>query len=411
MESVLQCDTFSSFDGLNFQQNDACFSSILEDFQDRTQLDFGFNFPGETLEFTETSSVAPSSQRRTPSVGEKRKIDSMENFWDSEYFLSSNDCNFVGTYTSQDDYSYPTTTASENFDFNVKVKTLDSGFSLEQSSDLCTANHVHKKQKVEAASTSPIPNISSPPFSQRPNSSPSSPQKSTKRRSREVVRRSTPIPILCPDASIPTSSSTSISSDPTLIPNVFEFKKTITELDDTTRTVYRDTLLQLARNAESGVFEPSSHNNGMNFESLLMRMMFSFSVPSISPSFFSTAATASANTNIDRSHLIANHQNFYNNLQFVPIISSRPNSVQSFRHDGKMEPSAIPHPSHQRSDPFFQKNSAPYSSVPNFTLVKPFPIPISATSSLPTSSVNTYRGANDNVKQPVISRHLPIRVL
>ena len=81
MESVLQCDTFGSFDSLNFQQNDACFSSILEDFQDRTQLDFGFNFPGETLEFTETTSVGSSSQRRTPNVGEKRKIDSLENFW------------------------------------------------------------------------------------------------------------------------------------------------------------------------------------------------------------------------------------------------------------------------------------------------------------------------------------------
>lgn len=399
MESVLQCDTFGSFD--SFQQNDACFSSILEDFQDRTQLDFGFNFPGETLEFTETTSVGSSNQRRIPAVGEKRKIDSLENFWDSEYFLPSNDCNFVGTYSSQADYSYPTSSATENFDFNAKVKTLDNGISLDKSAELCTANHVHKKQKVEATSVS-IPNISSPPFSQRPNSSPSSPQKSTKRRTREVVRRSTPIPILCPDASIPTtsssSSSNSLSSDPTLIPNVFEFKKTISELDDTTRTVYRDTLLQLARNAESGVFEPSSHNNGMNFESLLMRMMFSFSVPSISPSFFSTAATA---PNIDRSHLLsANHQNFYNNLQFVPIISSRPNSV--LRHDGKLEATALPHP---RADPFYQKNGS--YPVPNFTLVKPFPIPISTT---PIPS-NTYRGANDNAKQTVISRHLPIRVL
>ena len=405
MESVLQCDTFGSFDSLNFQQNDACFSSILEDFQDRTQLDFGFNFPGETLEFTETTSVGSSSQRRTPNVGEKRKIDSLENFWDSEYFLPSNDCNFVGTYSSQDDYSYPSNSAAENFDFNVKVKTLDSGFTSEKSTELCTANHVHKKQKIEATSVSPIPNISSPPFSQRPNSSPSSPQKSTKRRTREVVRRSTPIPILCPDASIPApSSSNSLSSDPTLIPNVFEFKKTISELDDTTRSVYRDTLLQLARNAESGVFEPSSHNNGMNFESLLMRMMFSFSVPSIPPSFFSTAATA-PNASIDRSHLLsANHQNFYNNLQFVPIISSRPNSV--LRHDGKIEAAPLPH-HHPRADPFFQKNGS--YSVPNFTLVKPFPVPISSSVPIPTS--NTYRGANDNAKQTVISRHLPIRVL
>jgi hypothetical protein len=395
MESVLQCDTFSSFDSLSLQ-NDA-FSSILEDFQDRTQLDFGFSFPSESLEFTETSVASITSQRRPPGVGEKRKIDSMENFWDSDYFLPSNDCNFVNTYSSQDDYSYPS--ATENFDFNNKVKTLDSCFGLEETPELCTVNHVHKKQKIEAPSSSPIPNISSPPFSQRPNSSPTSPQKLTKRRSREVARRSSPIPILCPDASLPTSPSNSLSSDPTLIPNVFEFKKTISELDDTTRTVYRDTLLQLARNAESGVFEPSNHNNGMNFESLLMRMMFSFSVPSISPSFFSTSSATS--NNVDRSHLLAN-QSFYNNLQFVPIISSRPpsNAVQTF--PTKIETSALPH----RADPFFQKGS--YSAVPNFALVKPFSIPI------PTSaSANTYsRGAtNDSAKQPVISRHLPIRVL
>lgn len=386
MESVLQCDSFGSFEGLSFQQNDA-FSSILDDFQDRTQLDLGFSFPNESLECTEAP--AATSTRRPPGVGEKRKIDSMENFWDSDYFLPS-DCNFVNTYTSQDDYSYPTT--SDSFDFNIKVKSLDS-FGLEKSDELCTVDHVHKKQKVEASSTSPLPNISSPPFSQRPNSSPTSPQKLTKRRSsREVIRRSTPIPILCPDASLPSSPSTSLSSDPTLLPNVFEFKKTISELDDTTRTVYRDTLLQLARNAESGVFEPSTHNNGMNFESLLMRMMFSFSVPSISPSFFSTAAS-----NVDRSHLLAN-QSFYNNLQFVPIISSRPNAVSPF--PSKLETS--------RADPFFQKGA--YSAVPNFALVKPFPIPISTSSSLPSPSANTFRGAND-AKQSAISRHLPIRVL
>jgi len=339
MESVLQCDTFSSFDNLNFQQNDACFSSILEDLQDRSQLDFSFTFPSETLEYPDTSSTSscppPSatSQRRAPKVGEKRKTESLD-FWDSDYFLSSNDCNFVSTYPAPDDYSY-TTTASENFDnFNVKIKTLESSFSLEQvPQELCTADHVHKKQKVEAVSVSPIPNVSSPPFTQRPNSSPTSPQKTTKRRLREVTRRSTPIPILCPDSSLP--------AEPTLIPNVYEFKKTISELDETTRTVYRDTLLQLARNAQSGIFEPSTHNNGMNFETLLMRMMFSFSVPSISPSFFSTA-----NSTIDRSHLIApNHPNFYNNLQFVPIISPRSSTpVQPFRHDGKvLSDQTLPH--------------------------------------------------------------------
>jgi len=328
MESVLQCDTFGSFDNLTYQQNDACFSSILEDFQDRSQLDFGFTFPGETIEYTETSSTSscppPSATvpRRTPKVGEKRKTESLD-FWDSDYFLSSNDCNFVGTYSAPD-YSYSTAT-TENFEnYNVKIKTLDSSFSLEQPQELCTADHVHKKQKVEAVSVS-IPNVPSPPFTQRPNSSPTSPQKTTKRRLREVTRRSTPIPIICPDPSLP--------PDPTLIPNVYEFKKTISELDETTRTVYRDTLLQLARNAQSGIFEPSSHNNGMNFETLLMRMMFSFSVPSISPSFFSTA-----NSTIDRSHLLAaNHPNFYNNLQFVPIISPRSSTpVQPFRHDGKV---------------------------------------------------------------------------
>lgn len=373
MESVLQCDSFGSFD---YQQNETCFSSILDDFQDRTQLDYGFNFPSETLEFTETSGTSCAPKKTA--VGEKRKLDNMDSFWDSEYFLSSNDCNFVGTYANQDFSSLDT--AADSFE----IKALDNcSFSLDDvSTDLCTADHVYKKQKIDDNNAIPvIPNISSPPFSSRPNSSPSSPQKTSKRRSRDLTRRSTPIPILCPDT---LSSVSPISSDPTLIPHICEFRKTISELDDTTRNVYRDTLLQLAHNAEQGVFEPSSQNNGLNFESLLMRMMFSFSVPSISPSYFHPSA-------VDRSHLIAN-QSFYNNLQFVPIITPRSSpsspSIQPFRADTKI------------ADPFFSK---PSFSVPNYTIVKPFPL----SSSLHTASLSR---ANDS-KQPILSRHLPIRVL
>lgn len=383
MDSELHSDTFG-FD------NDTCFSSILEDLQDKPNIDFSFGFTESVIQ--NSCSFSDSSKRVT---GQKRKMEA--DLWDFDFncFLPSSDCNFASTYTIHEEFTHTTNTDTKD---HIKVKTLETGCCIDRSeTDLCTTGHVNKKLKLEEESTEIFPNVASPPFTQRPISSPSAPQKSTKRRSRDFNRRSTPIPILCPDSQ-PSPVYIPTLCDPT-IPHIFEFRKTISELDSTSRLVYRDTLLQLAKNAEAGIFEPSPHNNGQNFESLLMRMMFSFSVPSIHPSYFSASS-------LDRSvHLVNAGANYFNNAQFVPIVSSR-NTIRG------VDPKHLTEV-HSFRDPFFTKNttSASLYNVPNFNFLKSLPLSPPSTSPATSPTPVSSPSFRQNDSKQILSRHLPIRVL